>query len=264
MIFILIILFVYLFLICPSLRGKNHDAFKGYYYAHRGLFNNIDVPENSIEAFKRAVEKGYGIELDVAFTKDDVLVVFHDASLLRMTGLDKKIWECTYSELQELSLLNTEYKTPTFKEVLEVIDGKVPFILELKMDKVDTKVCALSNEILKNYQGVYCIESFHPFALYWYRKNRPDVIRGQLSQNYLKEEKAEYHTVIHFILGKLLVNVIGRPDFIAYKHQHKHNLARKITRLLGAFQVAWTIQSKEELKENIKDYDLFIFDSCEL
>ncbi len=264
LIIVLIILFpLYLFLIAPRMwKRANRTPFMNVHYAHRGLFDNAsDAPENSLLAFQKAVDAGYGIELDVQLSKDNQLVVFHDASLKRMCGVDGKVWEYTLEELQQMKLANSEQTIPTFQEFLKVVDGKVPFILEYKLDRVQTKVCELANEVLKDYKGIYCIESFHPLALIWYRKNRPDVLRGQLSEEFFREEKNKgkhYLTLASF----LLLNFAGRPDFIAYNHLHADNISRRICKMLGALSVTYTIKSKEEYKRNKKNFDLFIFDSC--
>ena len=264
-IYILLALFaIYLFLIAPRFNKPDCSFLDGYFYAHRGLFNNIDIPENSLKAFQKAVDNGYGMELDVQLTKDNVLVVFHDASLERMCGVKGNVWEYTYEELQEFRLLNTDIKIPTFKEVLEVIDGQVPFILEFKEDVVQTTVCELSNEMLKDYKGPYCVESFHPIAVKWYKDNRPDIVRGQLAEAYWNKEDKKYHKFKFYLVSSLVTNVLTRPDFIAYDCVEENNIPRKLTRLLGAKQVTWTIKSKEQY-ERLKDqYDYFIFDSCEL
>ncbi|MEE0966984.1 MAG: glycerophosphodiester phosphodiesterase family protein [Bacilli bacterium] len=260
---IIIVLFlIYLFMILPRMFNKpDRKPFMGYHYAHRGLFNNdSETPENSLPAFKKAVEKGYGIELDVQLTKDDKLVVFHDASLKRMCNIDGKVWEYTLEELQHMTLSGSSQTIPTFEEVLAVIDGKVPFILEYKLDRVQTKVCELSNEVLKNYKGHYCIECFHPLAVMWYKKNRPDILRGQLSSHFWKEGDKR---IINLFPQFLLTNVLARPDFIAYHHTDC-NLSLLLNKLFGALMVTWTIQSEEDYKKAKKRYDLFIFDSFEL
>ena len=256
---------LYLFLIAPRMfKRANRTPFMNVHYAHRGLFDNAsDAPENSLLAFKKAVDAGYGIELDVQLSKDNQLVVFHDASLKRMCGVDGKVWEYTLEELQQMKLADSEQTIPTFQEFLKIVDGKVPFILEYKLDRPQTKVCELANEVLKNYHGVYCIESFHPLAVLWYRKNRPDVLRGQLSEEFFREEKNKgklYLTLASF----LIFNFAGRPDFIAYNHLHADNISRRICKMLGALSVTYTIKNKEEYKRNKKHFDLFIFDSCKL
>ena len=196
---ILVIVAIYVFMVAPRMLNRaDRTAFKNRHYAHRGLFdNNSDAPENSLAAFKKAVDAGYGIELDVQLSKDDKLVVFHDATLNRMCGIDGKVWDYTLEELQQMKLLNSNETIPTFEQFLEVVDGKVPFILEYKLDRVQTRVCELANEVLKNYKGVYCIESFHPLALLWYRKNRPDVLRGQLCEEFFRAFVRESGVTLH-------------------------------------------------------------------
>lgn len=236
----------------------------GRHYAHRGLFNNkTEAPENSISAFCKAAEAGYGIEMDVQLSKDNVPVVFHDASLKRMCGVDGNVWEYTLEELKQMHLAGSSATIPTFEEALAAIDRRVPIIVEYKLDIAQTKVCELSNELLNRYGGPYCIECFHPLALIWYRKNRPDVVRGQLGQSYWKEK--QFRNRPRFLLLSLLVsNIATRPDFIAFRHQDAANLSRRLCRLFGALSVAWTIKSQKEYEKVRDSFDLFIFDSCRL
>ena len=263
----IILLTLYLFLVAPRMiHGADRTSFMGnIFYAHRGLFDNeSDAPENSLAAFGKAVDAGYGMEMDVQLTKDDKLVVFHDATLKRMCGVDGNVWDYTLEELQGLRLKNSEEKIPAFSEVLKLVDGKVPLIIEYKMDRPLTKVCELGNELLREYKGVYCIESFHPFALMWYRKHRPDVMRGQLSGNLAKETKSPKQKKIYTLVTFLLTNVLTRPDFIAYDHRYVNNISRRVCRMLGALSVTYTIKSEQRYEEVKNKFDLFIFDSCRL
>lgn len=262
LIILIILVALYLFLIAPRMFGKpDRTPLYGVLYAHRGLFDNkTDAPENSLPAFRKAVEAGYGIELDVQLSKDNVLVVFHDASLKRMCGADGNVWEYTLEELQQFKLADSNETIPTFKDVLATVDGKVPLIIEYKLDVPQTKVCELANEMLSTYNGPYCIECFHPLAVMWYRKHRPDVVRGQLCMEYWKEENFKGKLSFLF-LSYLVTNVVTRPDFIAYKHSDASNLSRRIAAKLGALSVCWTIKNQEQFEEAKKHFDLFIFDS---
>lgn len=263
---VLVLILLYLFLIAPRMLKKpDRTPLYGRHYAHRGLFdNNTNAPENSLPAFQKAVNAGYGIELDVQLTKDSIPVVFHDASLKRMCGVDGNVWEYTLEELQQMKLASSNETIPTFSDVLNTIAGKVPLIVEYKLDVAQTKVCELGNELLNTYQekyhGIYCIECFHPLALIWYKKNRPDIVRGQLCMEYWKEEKFR-GKLLYLLLSYLVTNVATRPDFIAYQHSDASNLSRRICRKLGALSVAWTIKSQEQLKTAKDQFDLFIFDS---
>ena len=260
---LVVLVLVYLFMVAPRMLGRiNRTPFQNRHYAHRGLFDNAsEAPENSLAAFRKAVEAGYGIELDVQLSKDDKLVVFHDATLKRMCGVDGKVWEYTLEELKQFRLLDSNEQIPTFEEFLAVVDGKVPFILEYKLDRAQTRVCELANEVLKDYEGVYCIESFHPLALLWYRKHRPDVMRGQLCEEFFRNDNYK-GKILYMILPYMLTNFLTRPDFIAYNHAHAHNISRRICKALGGLSVAYTIKSVEEHEVARDKFELFIFDSC--
>ena len=257
---LVILVAIYLFLVAPrTIGGPDRSALLGVHYAHRGLFDNkTDAPENSLKAMRKAVEAGYGIEFDIQLSKDDIPMVFHDASLKRMCGIDGKVWEYTAKELQQMKLADSNETIPTLEAVLGEIGGKVPLIIEYKMDRVDTKVCELGNAILEKYQGPYCMESFHPFAVQWYRRHRPDVVRGQLSQNFAK---TDYKGIQYWMMTHLLTNFLTRPDFIAYNHKDAENFSRQVCGKLGALSVAWTIKSREQYIKAKEKFDLFIFDS---
>ncbi len=265
LIVILIFVLLYLFLTAPRMKDRaDRTPFMGnVFYAHRGLFDNEgEAPENSLAAFQKAVDAGYGMEFDVQLTKDDKLVVFHDAALKRMCGVEGKVWDYTLEELRSFRLKNSKERIPTLAEVLAVVDGRTPLIIEYKMDRPLTKVCAFGNRLLSNYQGVYCIESFHPFALMWYKKNRPDVMRGQLSGAMAKQTEKPKLKAIYTLVTYLLTNVLTRPDFIAYDHLYHKNCSRRVCKVLGALSVAYTIKSVERYEEVKNEFDLFIFDSC--
>lgn len=261
---LLVIVGLYLFLISPRLFGKpDRTSFYGVHYAHRGLFDNSsEAPENSLKAIEKAVEAGYGIEFDIQLTKDDIPVIFHDASLKRMCGVDGKIWDYTLEQLQQMRLMDSQETIPTLEAVLNVVNGKVPLIIEYKMDRADTKICRLGNEILEKYSGPYCIESFHPFALRWYRKHKPEIMRGQLSECFRKHHKEFIRKPLYVILEFLLFDFLTRPDFIAYNFKDRKNLSLKIWGLFGGLKVAYTIKDQAQYEESKKDFHLFIFDSC--
>ena len=263
LIILVVLLLLYVFIVAPRMINRaDRTPFYGRHYAHRGLFDNdSEAPENSLAAFKKAVDAGYGIELDIQLSKDDKLVIFHDATLKRMCGVEGNVWDYTLEELKQFKLANSNETIPTFEEFLEVVDGKIPFILEFKLDRVQTRVCELANEVLKGYNGAYCIESFHPFALIWYKKNRPDVLRGQLCEEFFRND--EYKgKLLYMILPFLPLNILARPDFIAYNHLHAHNISRRVCKALGALSVCYTIKSVEEYEKAKEHFELFIFDSC--
>lgn len=260
---IILIAIVFLYCIMPNTSRKEEMAvFEKQYIAHRGLFDSKNgIPENSIPAFKRAVEQGYGIELDVQLTADHKLVVFHDESLRRMCRADRLLRNCTFAELQEYSLGVSKERIPLLEDVLKVVDGKVPLIVEVKSEgdwRATTKATA---EMMDGYSGCYCMESFHPLAVEWFRKHRPHIVRGQLSTNYFLDEPGRRWSE-KFILTNLLLNFKARPDFIAFNHIWSDSWAYALCRkLFHVENVAWTIRNQDELERAKRIFQVIIFDS---
>lgn len=257
-----ILFWIYLIAIFPNITRKYAmKPYENVLIAHRGLFNNTDTPENSIKAFKKAVKNGYGIELDVQLTTDDKLVVFHDESLLRMTGVDKILNECSYDEIKDLHLLNTKQTIPLFKDVLKVLDKTTPLIIEIKPEGRYIETTKATVQMMKNYDGIYNMESFNPKVVAYLKENEPQIIRGQLSHNYF-EHNPNMSFINKLTLTYLLLNIYTKPDYIAYDCLNTNNLSFKILSLIYKAEcVAWTIKSPEQLECNKKYYKCFIFDS---
>lgn len=254
---------VYLLMIRPCVERRTEIApFENTMIAHRGLFDNSsDAPENTMAAFRKAVEAGFGIEMDVQMTSDGKLVVFHDMDMRRMAGVKWKVTEHTYEELRQFPLGDSDERIPLFSDVLEMVNGAVPLVVEIKVAldyKGTTEAVA---EMLKSYQGIYCIECFNPLALSWYRKNVPDVIRGLLSMDF-KKEPVKMPFLIRFILTNLMLNFYAKPDFISFNHEDQRKKGfRLCRRLFGVKTAAWTIKNEKELADAKKRFDMFIFDS---
>ena len=250
---------IILFLIFPGRRGV---PFEGKMrFAHRGLFGG-EIPENSLTAFKRAVEDGVGVEFDVHLTTDDRLIVFHDDDLDRMCGVDKLTDKCTFDELRALELSGTGEKIPSFEEVLETIGGKVPILLEIKQSKAgrNSETCKAVAEVLKNYDGEYVIESFNPMILKTMRKLLPDVSYGQLSGGIKNATSGVGGAILGFLLSNLFFNCVSRPDFIAYNIKNDKNIFFRLVRKLGAPCCMWTIRSEED-RIKAEKYDGEIFET---
>jgi len=261
---IVILIILYFLALMPKIFNRpSFDDFKGFYYAHRGLHENQDnIPENSMTAFKLAIKNNYGIELDVHITKDSIPIVFHDKTLKRVCGLNKKIEDMTYDELRKLYLFNSKEKIPHFKEVLDLINGQVPIIVELKGETLDTNICKIVASYLDGYEGIYCVESFNPILVNWYKNNRPEIIRGQLSTKNLFEKNNARDIVQNFLLSNLLLNFFAKPDFIAFEHIYSDMLSFNLCKIIyHPFTMGYTIQSQEDLMKNKDKFDLFIFDN---
>lgn len=227
----------------PDMSGMTVD------YAHRGL-HTPDVPENSLAAFARAVEEGYGIELDVQLTADKKVVVFHDYTLSRMCGTEGQIARTTYEQLRELRLGGSEERIPLLREVLELVDGKVPLLVELKGESMNNELCSYVVELLDAYGGVYMVESFNPVLLSWFKRYRPHVVRGQLVTNLIADKKAG-NVFLNAALSAMLLNVLSRPDFIAPNVKYPRGLSLWVcVSLFGSKAFFWTVRSEEEYQKH--------------
>lgn len=251
------VLLVWLFLVCPTFRKHSaREEIKGKYVAHRGLHTvDPEIYENTLEAFLYAAEKGYIIENDIHLTKDGEVVIFHDDNLLRMCGVDKEIENLTLKEIKGYKIKG-KFEIPTLRECLNAVNGAVPLLIEFKANfKNYKKLCEKANEELKNYNGKYYVQSFYPLVLNWYKKHRPDVMRGQLSTAFLGEE------LYKRLAGALLFNFLSRPDFISYEHTHKNRFNRKICTYLGAYPVGWTFANQSEIDNSKEDFCTYIFET---
>lgn len=255
-----IILYLLMILPCVS-RREQMRPFEHVLIAHRGLFDNhSDAPENSIAAFRKAIESGFGIELDVQMSSDGQLFVFHDENLDRMTGRDGRAIEHTYGELSQLTLGSSKERIPLFSDVLQLVDGRVPMVIEIKVGLNYRRTTAAAAEMLKSYGGTYCIECFNPLALCWYKRHMPHILRGQLSMDY-KRKKVRIMPGIGFLLTNLMLNFLARPDFIAYDHKDKRKNSFRLCRAIYKVKTAaWTIRSQQELEQARDAFDVFIFD----
>ena len=256
----LLLIGAFLFCIAPR-RPRDTETFKQTLFAHRGLHTKgNELPENSLAAFTAAKREGFGVELDIQFTADRQIVVFHDKDLSRMCGIDKRVDSLTYEELQAYTLQGSTERIPLLVDVLNTLET-VPVVCEIKSYGAtdDTSLCAAAWPILAQYQGPLCIESFNPFMVQWFRNNQPQVVRGILSTCY--DDVEEVSRVQGLALGALLTNVLARPDFIAYDFKHRNKLALRLCcRIFRPMTVAWTITSKEEETAAMKTFDTCIFE----
>ncbi len=257
---VLLIILAYLLALDGRRGHTDLEKLKNFHYAHRGLHGD-GVPENSMMAFKAAKENGYGIELDLHLLKDGTLAVFHDNTLTRTTGLDGKVEDLTKADLKNIHLEGTDETIPEFCDVLKLYDGAAPLVIELKpVGKNHAELAKATCDALKDYDGAYCIESFDPRVLLWLKKNRPEIIRGQLSQNFLKS-KDKLALPLKIVMTLLLTNFLTKPDFVAYNFKHKKELPVKICeKLWGLTMVGWTIRDKATHDKAIKEGWLSIFE----
>lgn len=213
--------------------------------AHRGYYNNKKgIPENSVIAFKKAIDNNYLIELDVRLTKDKKLVVFHDDNLKRVCGVNKRVKDLTYKELLKYNLFDTTQKVPLFSEVIKLVNGRVPILIETKFhNRYGVLEKILINE-LSNYKGLYAIQSFYPLSLLWFKTNTKHIPIGLLSSNFKNNKNS-----LKKLIGKtLILDLFFKTDFISYDVKGLPNNYLSLKKDKKKI-VIWTIKNK-------KDYDL--------
>ncbi len=260
------IIVLYLFTIFPRLSRKrdmlryHHTMFahRGYHCAQKG------IPENSIKSFRAALARGYGIEIDLHLTKDGQLVVFHDDTLERMCGRPDTIEDLTYEELKSCHLLDTTETIPLFTDVLTLVRGRVPLLIELKIPGSSTQICEETFRALKEYQGPYLIQSFNTMGIRWFRLHAPHILRGQLSSNLTGEDLTEAW-IFRFMVKHLMTNFLGRPDFISYNLNDLPIANVWILQYIFRVPVAvWTLRTPDMLATGKKHFDMQIFEKpCE-
>jgi glycerophosphoryl diester phosphodiesterase len=242
-----------------SLKAKHTaSVFKGLCCAHRGLHTQDQrIPENSVPAFMAAREAGYGAELDVHLSKDGKVVVFHDDGLERACGIDRPVGSLDYGELAALSLFGTREHIPLLTEVLEAL-GDTPLIVEIKSAGAkNAELCAKTLDLLRANGVNWCVKSFDPRVGGWYRKNAPDVLRGQLSWRPSKLDTVSRPTA--FLIGNLLINFISRPHFISFG-TGRRPLTVKLCGLMGAMKMVWTVRPGDDTAKYEAENDTVIFE----
>ena len=262
-----IILIVLAALYVLALRGrKGHPElpkFRGWNYAHRGLHGNGRA-ENSLSAFRAAVEHGYGAELDVHLLADGGLAVIHDSNLKRVTGQEGRVEDLTTAELTNYRLQGTEDCIPTFRQVLDTFAGKTPLIIELKCEENAAALCEAACKAMEGYEGLWCMKSFDPRCVYWLKKNRPEILRGQLAENSFHYKSSKLPWYLKLVLSYHLENFLCRPDFVAYDFGTRKNLSNFLCRKFWGIQgVAWTLRTPEEHAAALQEGWIPIFERYE-
>lgn len=228
--------------------------------AHRGLHDDV-IPENSLPAFEAAIEAGCSIEIDVQLTKDGIPIVFHDDIADRVTGVKSRLTRMMLSDVRKLRLSNTEYGIPTFKEFLDLVDGRTPILIEIKKNRGSKGIEQIILDMLKEYDGDFAIQSFHPIAVRNIHKIDPTVYCGLLSSKFsdfkmMRIKKAAVKNARLFFMAK--------PDFISFEIQSFPN--RRIARFREEFGMpilGWTVKTIEDIEHAREFCDGIIFENIE-
>lgn len=225
--------------------------------AHRGLHDvKKGIPENSYAAYQAAIDKNYAIEIDIRFSKDGKIVVFHDDDLDRLTNGTGKVFSKTYDELLQLNLQGTNEKIPEFSELLQWIDGRAPLLIELKNTPEKKDLVKQSLEILKDYKGEFALQSFNPVYLYQIKRQAPHVLRGQLA--FMPSKNDKMPKIQYWTLKRMPLHFLTKPDFISYSI---HNLPNDKIKKKAPLLLGWTARCDNEYL-SLKNYvDNVIFEN---
>jgi glycerophosphoryl diester phosphodiesterase len=214
--------------------------------AHRGLHSkDKKVPENSLLAFEKAMEKGYSIELDLNVLKDGTVVSFHDVNLKRLCNDPRILSDLNKEDIQDLKLLNTNEHIATLEDVLKLVNQKVPLLIELKPHGNVIFLCESFMQVMKDYQGVYAIFSFHPKVVQWFKNNYPEVIRGQIAEFF--KNNNQMSKLSKYLMKSMFFNRFTKPDFVSYGIYDMPN--KYLDRLMkkGMTVISYAAKTQEEL-----------------
>ena len=231
------------------------NLFKNRFIAHRGLHKSRIIPENSIQAFKNAMEKNYAIEFDINITIDKQIVIFHDDDLNRLCNKKEKIEEVTYDFLKDLKLYESDEKIPLLKELLDEVNEKIPLVIEIKKHK---NIGLLENklvDLLENYKGKYLICSFEKNILFWFKKNKPNFKRGLIFESNPKKFEKYNKTLFLYKYYKI------KPDFISLDYKLLESSIYDFCKRKNLQIISWTIRDKKNYEKIKTKVDAVIFEN---
>lgn len=210
---------------------------KGRAFAHRGLHGD-GAPENSLSAFTAAIERGLGIECDIQQTGDTRAVVFHDWELDRLTAQSGPLRSRTAAELSQVALSGSDDRIPTLREMLELVRGRVPLLIELKTrpERRVGPLCLAVRRDLEGYAGAVAVMSFDPRVAAWFIRRAPQVVRGLV----VSEEGAR---MLAGAVRRRRALWQAKPDFLAYDVRDLPSSFAAAQRRRGLPLVTWTVRN---------------------
>lgn len=228
-------------------------------FAHRGLHNNKqNIPENSLLAFKRAFDKGYGIELDLHLIKDKSLIVFHDSSLMRLAKVDLKVEDNNYEDLKKIKLLQSGENIPLLSDLLEILPKGTPMLVEFKANKYYKEMIESFIQMMESREVIFAIQSFDPRVLHYFKKKAPNMLRGQIA-----ESTKSKRTIANFFMNVFLYNVFTKPDFINYHFEDLPNKRIDKLKKKGITIISYTVKSQKSFDFIKSRYDNCVFEGFE-
>jgi glycerophosphoryl diester phosphodiesterase len=229
--------------------------------AHRGLWSPDGAPENSLAAFQAACASGYGIELDVQRTADGEAVVFHDATLTRMTGVEGRVADHTASDIARLKLGGSDETIPTLADALTLVGHRAMVHIEIKtpfgeVGPLERRVF----EILVDHNGPSCVIGFNPYSHAWFADHHPKVLRGLDSHAYTPSDARHLSPEIRKKYARLEHVALARPHFLALSLDMLPHPRATALRKEGMPVIAWTVRNEAQREAVRPHCDNLIFE----
>lgn len=219
-------------------------------FAHRGVFDQENTPENSLKAIEKAVGFHVPVEIDVCLTKDKKLIVFHDNNLKRMTGKNLYVEDLTLEEIGKFFLGSSLEVIPTLDEVLELVNGEVLLNIEIKITFDRDEICKILYDKLENYQGDIILQSFSPSIVRTLKKMGQYPVG--LLITYMPTNK-----FYSYLMSSLFYIQYCNPDFLSINKKIIKN--KRIQRYRKHYPIfVWTMVSRNEYYEYLDYADSFI------
>lgn len=226
-------------------------------YAHRGLHGG-GVIENSRAAFAAAIAGGFGIELDVQMSRDGEALVFHDATLERLTDAEGAVADRRSDELVAILLKGSVERIPRLVEILGLVAGRVPLLIEIKVKHAPVgPLCLAVRRSLEGYRGDVAVMSFHPDVGRWFREHAPRLTRG-LVVTEGRQKGIDVAIRGGFIRAMSLFR--AKPDFLAYDIGNLPSGFAARQRGRGLPVLTWTVRTGEQEGVAARHADEIIFE----
>ena len=222
-------------IIAPPPPTSRTSFLTGWRYAHRGLHGN-GLVENTRAAFAAAIAADMGIECDVSLSADGIPFVFHDDTLERLTGQSGPLEARNAADLEELTILGTDETIPRLDEVIDLVAGQVPILIELKTRDLRVgRLCLAVRRMLEGYRGSAAVMSFNPEVGYWFAEHAPRITRGLVIS---EADKSGVWALIerHWSLWR------AKPDLLAYDVRDLPSRFAAAQRARGIPLLTWTVR----------------------
>jgi glycerophosphoryl diester phosphodiesterase len=232
--------------------------------AHRGLHDEAKgIVENSASAVRAAMGAGFAVEVDLQCAAGHMPVVFHDATLDRLTAETGLVAARDAEALSNIALRNSPDKILSLPALLALVNGHVPLVLEVKSTWTrDGKFEANIAKLLAPYPGPVAVMSFDPHSVAAFRELAPNLPRGLVADRF--DDKQHWSHLPFWrrlAMRHLLTSAIARPNFIAYDIRALPALAPLAAKVVfGLPLITWTVRTKEERERALRYADAMIFE----